>query len=295
MDQNKKTKIWVIAIIAVCAILVIGTVWSFYFSAFFDQDTQQTGETSTTETTDPLSETTTDHKDDPQTPKKKIAITFDDGPHSLHTHKILDLLERYDAKATFFVLGNMLASNTKDELARAISLGCEIGNHSYDHESLTTLSDLQVIEEIVSTNNKIKEYSGTNYECKLYRPPYGSIDRDVMETLYDNGTQMHAILWSSDSRDWEYKTKYLNGQISRDQAIEGAFRTIVNETSEGTVILMHDIHEITPDILALVLEKYTSEGYEFVTVSELFGFDETSDRDSYFYRYRSTSSIVPAS
>ena len=69
----------------------------------------------------------------------------------------------------------------------------------------------------------------------------------------------------------------------------------MNETSEGTVILMHDIQEITPDIVALVLEKYTNEGYEFVTVSELFGFDETSDKDSYFCRYRSTTSIIPVS
>lgn len=295
MNNNKQATGWIIAIIAVCAILVIGTVWSFYFSAVSDHNPDNTNQSTDTNLSESTSDTTTEQQDKPETPKKKIAITFDDGPSATYTHKILDLLEQYDAKATFFVLGNMLKSNTKDEIARAISLGCEIGNHSYDHTSLTTISDAKIIEQITSTNEKIKEYSSTDYECKLYRPPYGSINRNVMDALYDNGIYMHAILWSSDSRDWEFRNHYSNGKISRNEAVQGAFDIIVNETSEGTVILMHDIQEITPDIVALVLEKYTNEGYEFVTVSELFGFDETSDKDSYFCRYRSTTSIIPVS
>ena len=93
--------------------------------------------------------------------------------------------------------------------------------------------------------------------------------------------------------DWEYQSRYKKGEISREEAIQGAFDTIVRETSEGTVILMHDIHEITPDILALVLEKYTAEGYTFVTVSELFGLEDNASEEAYFNRYRSTSSILP--
>ncbi len=295
MDNNKQATAWVVAIIVVCALLLIGTVWSFYFSAFSDHTPDDTSNTTDSQNTSDTSgtEETTGNSDNPQTPKKKIAITFDDGPSNLYTHKILDLLERYDAKATFFVLGNMLKSNTKDEIARAVSLGCEIGNHSFDHPSLISSTKEEILEQIRSTNEKIKEYSGCDYECTLYRPPYGNINRSVMETLYDDGLRMHAILWSSDSRDWEYRNKYANGEITRDAAIEGAFRTIVNETSEGTVILMHDIQEITPDIVALVLEKYTSEGYEFVTVSELFGFSEADGEETYYNRYRSTSSIIP--
>ena len=294
MTNNQKTALMIVTVV-IAALIMIATVWSIYF---FDasepaKTEQTTASESTSDTETSASETTSDKPSDTEKPKKMIALTFDDGPSARYTHKILDLLEKYDAKATFFVLGNMLSVQTADEIKRAVSLGCEIGNHSYSHPSLTELSDRDILEQITSTNEKIKTYSGCDYECKLYRPPYGNIDRGVMEALYENGVYMHAILWSSDSRDWEYKNSYTSGKISRDQAVQGAFETVVRETSEGTVILMHDIQEITPDILELILKKYTDEGYSFVTVSELFDFENRTDKDSYFYRYRSTTSIVP--
>ena len=289
MNNRKQSTFWMIAIVVVCALLVIGTVWSYYFSLFSGNPPQ--GSSETTDGTSTGESTSLPER--PETPKKKIALTFDDGPSNVYTHKILDLLEQYNAKATFFVLGNMLKSNTKDEVARAVALGCEIGNHSFDHPSLTASSKEEIIEQIRSTNQKIKEFSGTDYECRLYRPPYGNINRSVMDTLYNDGLRMYPILWSSDSRDWEYRSKYAKGEITRDEAIEGAFRTVVSETTDGTIVLMHDIQEITPDILALILEKYTAEGYEFVTVSELFGFDELTDEQAYFNRYRSKNSIIP--
>ena len=288
VNTRKQTTIWVVAIIAVCACIIIGTVWSYYFSVFSNASSETTDSTAQSTT-----DTSTNMRDDPDMPKKRIALTFDDGPNGLYTNRILDLLEQYDAKATFFVLGNMLKSNTKDEIARAISLGCEIGNHSFDHPSLTAATKEEILEQIRSTNEKIKEYSGTDYECRLYRPPYGNVNKSVMDTLYNDGLRMYAILWSSDSRDWEYRASYAKGEITRDEAIESAFRTVVSETSDGTIILMHDIQEITPDILALILEKYTSEGYEFVTVSELFGFEENAEKEAYYNRYRSTNSILP--
>ena len=288
VNTRKQTTIWVVAIIAVCACIIIGTVWSYYFSVFSNASSETTDSTAQSTT-----DTSTNMREDPDMPKKRIALTFDDGPNGLYTNRILDLLEQYDAKATFFVLGNMLKSNTKDEIARAISLGCEIGNHSFDHPSLTAATKEEILEQIRSTNEKIKEYSGTDYECRLYRPPYGNVNKSVMDTLYNDGLRMYAILWSSDSRDWEYRASYAKGEITRDEAIESAFRTVVSETSDGTIILMHDIQEITPDILALILEKYTSEGYEFVTVSELFDFEENAEKEAYYNRYRSTNSILP--
>ena len=247
--------------------------------------------TSSSQTTDQT--TSSSDKPTDETPTKKIAITFDDGPSSANTKAILDLLEQYNAKATFFVCGSNLSVSTRSVLQRAISLGCEIGNHTVSHEDMTKLSAEDLLEEIQTTNEKIALHSGKDYRCKLYRPPYGNINRSVMDTLYDNGIRMYSILWSSDSLDWEYQSRYKKGEISREEAIQGAFDTIVRETSEGTVILMHDIHEITPDILALVLEKYTAEGYTFVTVSELFGLEDNASEEAYFNRYRSTSSILP--
>lgn len=228
-----------------------------------------------------------------QTPTKKIAITFDDGPSTANTNAILDLLEQYNAKATFFVCGERLNSSTQSILKRTITLGCEIGNHTVSHKYLTEISEEEILKEIQDTNKKISQYSGTDYKCIFYRPPGGFINRSVMETLYNNGISMYSIMWSSDSLDWQYQSRYNKGEISRDEAVQGAFDTIVKETTDGTVILMHDIHGITVDVLKLVLEKYTAEGYTFVTVSELFGLEENAPEEAYFNRYYSEHRITP--
>ena len=224
---------------------------------------------------------------------KVIAITFDDGPSTANTNAILDLLEQYNAKATFFVCGERLNSSTQSILKRTITLGCEIGNHTVSHKYLTQISEEEILKEIQDTNKKISQYSGTDYKCIFYRPPGGFINRIVMDTLYNNGISMYSIMWSSDSLDWQYQSRYNKGEISRDEAVQGAFDTIVKETTDGTVILMHDIHGITVDVLKLVLEKYTAEGYTFVTVSELFGLEENAPEEAYFNRYYSEHRITP--
>ena len=256
---------------------------------------EETSSESTESTADLQSSDTTSSPLNPPvdaTPKKMIALTFDDGPNSANTAKILDLLEEYDAKATFFVCGSNVTVNTRGVLQRAITLGCEIGNHTLSHKDMKTLSEEELLKEIGETNEKVALHSGTDYQCKVYRPPYGNIDLSAMNKLYDHEIYMYSVHWSSDSLDWEYQSRYKKGEITREAAVQGAFDTIVRETAEGTVILMHDIHEITPDILKLVLEKYTAEGYAFVTVSELFGFEDNAPKEAYFKRYRSTSSIL---
>lgn len=298
--MNKHIDFAVVLILVV--VLGLGTLIGVAAGTFlFDLKYPETSESATDDPSD--MESTSDSqssdqttaagtKPEDQTPKKMIALTFDDGPHATHTNAVLNLLEQYDAKATFFVCGNNLNINTKSTLQRAISLGCEIGNHTYSHKDMRNLSEKELLQEIRDTNQKITQYSGTDYQCKLYRPPYGNINLAAMNTLYDDGLRMYSVHWSSDSMDWDYQSKYLKGEITREEAVDGAFQTIVSQTSEGTVILMHDIKEITPDILKLVLEKYTAEGYTFVTVSELFGFEENAPKEDYFKRYRSTSSIL---
>ena len=253
-------------------------------------DSESTSD-STTQTSD---QTTADtNKPEDQTPKKKIALTFDDGPSTTNTNAILDLLEQYNAKATFFVCGERLTIGTTSTLQRTIALGCEIGNHTFSHKDMRNLSQSELLQEIRETNEKIEQYSGTNYQCKLYRPPYGNINLAAMNTLYDDGLRMYSVHWSSDSLDWQYQSRYNKGEITRSEAIEGAFDTIVRETTDGTVILMHDIHGITVDVLKLVLEKYTAEGYEFVTVSELFGLEDNASKEAYFNCYYSENRITP--
>ena len=295
--MNGKINFAVVLILVVVLIvgIVIGiSAGTFLFQLTFPEestsDTADTEATTESQTTDQTTSST--NKPENPTPKKKIAITFDDGPVSAKTNEILDLLEQYNAKATFFVCGSNLSISTGGTLKRMVSLGCEIGNHTVSHKDMRNLSEKDLLKEIEDTNDKISRYSGTDYQCKVYRPPYGNINRNVMDRLYNNGIRMYSILWSSDSLDWQYQSDYKKGTISREEAIQKSFDTIVKETEEGTVILMHDIHEITPDILKLVLEKYTAEGYTFVTVSELFGFSEDAPKEAYFNRYRSTSSIL---
>ena len=151
------------------------------------------------------------------------------------------------------------------------------------------------MEEIRKTNEKIAQLSGVNYNCSVYRPPWGEINRNVVDVLVENGIYMYSILWSVDSLDWSYRSQYSKGEITREEAVQGTFDTIVKNTKEGSVILMHDIQSITPDVVARILEKYTAEGYTFVTVSELFGFEENADVEAYYNRYRSTNSINPMS
>ena len=290
MNKNSNL-IFILFFVAILGVgVLVGVVAGTHlFELAFPQETVSDSLESTSD-----SQSTGGSADKPvdQTPKKMIALTFDDGPDSENTAKILDLLEQYDAQATFFVCGSNVTISTRTALRRAISLGCEIGNHTLSHKDIRNLSEQELLKEILDTNEKIALHSGTNYQCKLYRPPYGNINLSAMNTLYDNDIRMYSIHWSSDSLDWEYQNRYKKGEITREAAIDGAFQTIVNETSEGTVILMHDIHEITPDILKLVLEKYTAEGYTFVTVSELFGLEDNAPKEAYFKRYRSTSSIL---
>ncbi|MBE6665568.1 MAG: hypothetical protein E7603_05035 [Ruminococcaceae bacterium] len=297
MNQRTQTTAILIIIVILCSILIIGSIWGVYL---FDHSVPDSGSLTTeppetsSSTTESEEQTTGSVPPEIEKPKKKIALTFDDGPSSAYTHQILDLLEQYQAKATFFVCGYQLTQGKKDELQRAISLGCEIGNHSNTHEKyLTKLSEEELLNEIRTTNEKIAQLSGVNYNCSLYRPPWGEINRNVVNVLLENEIRMYPILWSVDSLDWSYRSKYSKGEISREEAVKGTFETVVKETSEGSVILMHDIQSITPDVVALILEKYTAEGYEFVTVSELFDFENMQDDDAYFKRYRSTNSIVP--
>ena len=296
--MNKQINFVLVLILLVVlsvGIFVGVTAGTFLFELTHPEETTLGSSDSESTSDSQTSDQTTAATDKPvdQTPKKKIAITFDDGPSTANTNAILDLLEQYNAKATFFVCGSNLNSNTSSILKRTISLGCEIGNHTVSHKYLTQISEKEILEEIRETNEKISQYSGTNYKCIFYRPPGGFINRSVMDTLYNNGISMYSIMWSSDSLDWQYQSRYNKGEITRDEAVQGAFDTIVKETTEGTVILMHDIHGITVDVLKLVLEKYTAEGYTFVTVSELFGFEENAPVEAYFNCYYSENRITP--
>ena len=292
MNQRNQITAILLAVVILCSVLIIGGVWGVYIA---DHAGPLATDASTSSSQTESEESTTKTPSTSDQPKKMIALTFDDGPSGAYTREILDLLEQYQAKATFFVCGYQLTSGKKDILQRAISLGCEIGNHTLSHEYLTELDEDAIVNEILSNNQKISEYSGIDYQSVIYRPPGGYINRDVMEALYENGIRMYCVMWNSDSLDWSFRSKYSKGEITREEAVQGAFDTVVSEVSEGSVVLMHDIQSITPDLLKCILEKYTAEGYTFVTVSELFDFQNRQDEESYFKKYYSSNRISSVS
>ena len=179
---------------------------------------------------------------------KVVALTFDDGP-SKYTNKILDVLKKYDACGTFFLIGNKV-DFYGDVLKRMLLEGSEIGNHSYDHKLLTRLSKADFQKEISKTQDAIKKVTG--FTPTLFRPTYGGYTN-----ILKSYTDLKFVLWDVDSRDWQVKTK--------DKII----KNILPNVKSGSIILMHDNHEYSLNALEDVLKSLKSQGYKFVTVSEL--------------------------
>lgn len=185
-------------------------------------------------------------------PGKVVALTFDDGPNPATTTRILDTLAKYDAKATFYVLGSLISGN-EAILKRAQADGHEIANHTWDHPDLRNLSIEGVQEQISSSNQAIQSTLGI--KPKTFRPPYGATNSSIAAA-----SGLHQALWDIDTLDWK----------NRDpQAI---LEAVKSQLRPGATILMHDIHETTADALPLVMDYLVSEGYTFATFSELYGY-----------------------
>ncbi|WP_304455187.1 polysaccharide deacetylase family protein [Nocardiopsis sp. YSL2] len=180
---------------------------------------------------------------------KCVALTFDDGPGA-YTDELLDVLADHDAQATFYVLGSKVAGNT-DTLRRMAEEGHEIGNHSWDHDDLATLSARDVEKDMARTNEAIREATGI--EPATMRPPYGSLDGTARSAI-----DQALVLWDVDTLDWQ----------SRDA--DAVTEVTLDETSPGSVVLFHDIHESTVEAIPSVLKGLHRQGYHFVTVDELF-------------------------
>lgn len=181
--------------------------------------------------------------------KKKIAITFDDGPSAKYTEKLLDELKKRNVKATFFVVGEN-AANNKELILRMKNEGHLIGNHTYSHINLGTVSNCRAMEEIQKTNEIIREITGEDTE--YIRPPFG-----VYKNRYVERENMIVVLWDIDPKDW---TIYDADRVAKD---------VISHAKEGKIILMHDIFETSVEAAIKIIDDLTSEGYEFVTVDEI--------------------------
>lgn len=180
---------------------------------------------------------------------KVVALTFDDGPNPETTRKILETLKKYNAKATFFMLGSRVSFYP--EVVKEIKEdGHELGNHTWTHSDLTKATVGKITSEINNTSNAIEKASGS--KPTVFRPPYGAVNKTVRSQ-----TSLPVILWDVDTLDWKYRdAKHLLEHVK-------------THVKDGSIVLMHDIHASTADGLDDVLAYLQSEGYTFVTVSEL--------------------------
>jgi peptidoglycan/xylan/chitin deacetylase (PgdA/CDA1 family) len=182
-----------------------------------------------------------------------IAMTFDDGPSAENTPRLLEMLKQRNIKATFFLIGQNVASNP-DIVRRILAEGHEVGNHSWTHPQLSKLSDDRVTSEITKTQDAIKDASG--FTPTLLRPPYGAITTRQREWI-ENRFGLNIILWSVDPFDWKRPGASVITQ------------RILTQVHPGAIILSHDIHKQTVDAMPATLDGLIKKGYKFVTVSQL--------------------------
>ena len=186
---------------------------------------------------------------------KKIALTFDDGPHPIITGKILDILEKYNAKATFFVVGQNVENYPK-AFERLANSDCEIGNHTYTHKNIGNMTEAELLSELEKTERAIEAVS--HRHTLLLRPPEGNFGEVVRRVSVVRGYDI--ILWSIDTLDWAHTSA------------EVMAKKVITRVSSGDIILMHDYTSggaHTCEALEIMIPRLIEMGYEFVTVSEL--------------------------
>ena len=199
--------------------------------------------------------------------QKLVALTFDDGPAE-NTSKLLDILEKYNVKATFFVVGEQ-ADYYRETLKREADLGMEIGSHTWDHPWLNQLSEEEIREEMDKNDKLVSEITGLP-AMKLMRPTGGGISANMLNSL-----DKPLIQWDVDTLDWDHK--------DADQT----YQRIVDLVQDGSIILMHDLFSPSSEAADRYISALIDMGYKCVTVSELaeaYGYElEAGGQDYAFY------------
>lgn len=181
-----------------------------------------------------------------------IALTFDDGPGE-YTSELLDCLEENNAHATFFMLGQNVELYP-DDVKRMLKLGCEIGNHSWDHKNMFELDIDSVVKQFNDADQALIDACGQ--ASTVVRAPYGNANEEIM-----NAVGKPFFMWSLDSLDWSYKDVDLDYKsIMEDNA---------SVLKDGTIILMHDIHEPSVKAAERIIPELINMGFKLVTVSEM--------------------------
>jgi len=178
-----------------------------------------------------------------------VALTFDDGPKNGTTEKILDVLEKYNAKATFFVVGEMV-EKAPELVKREYDLGCQVGNHSYSHPILTNLSIEDAGAEVRKTSNLVFDITG-DY-TRIGRPPYGALNHEIKAV-----SGFEWFNWSIDTLDWKTRNA------------DSTYKNIMDNVGDGDVILMHDLYMPTVQAVERIVPELAEKGFQFITMKEL--------------------------
>ena len=192
-------------------------------------------------------------------PGPYVALTFDDGPHGQHTPRLLDILRARNVKATFYVIGKSV-DTYPGILRRTVAEGHEIGNHTYTHPKLSSMSQAAVNAEIEKCDAAIMRAAGIR--PKTLRPPYGALlqtQRQAIHSRYGYPT----IMWSVDPMDW------------KRPGVSVVTQRIVSGTNNGAIILVHDLHGSSVDAMPATIDALLRKGYRFVTVSQLLAMGGT--------------------
>ena len=184
--------------------------------------------------------------------RRELALTFDDGPHPIYTQQILEILQRENVTATFFVIGANVDAHP-DLVQQSAAQGIEIANHTYHHLRLPTLQPAGILSELENGARAIQRTIG--YTTKIYRPPGGEYDIDTINATRDLGYTM--VLWTDDPGDYaDPGTRVIENRVLRD-------------VSNGGILLLHDGAVQTIQILPDLIRKLKSRGYRFISCSAM--------------------------
>lgn len=187
---------------------------------------------------------------------KRVALTFDDGPHPRYTPQILDILKEYDVKATFFMVGSN-ADYHPELVERVLAEGHEIGNHTYNHYHTVNMKSEELTRDILACGEALARFTDGKAP-KLFRPPEGVFNEDIKALCEKEGYTI--VMWSVDTRDWAHTP------------IPDIVAGVRANVQDGAIILMHDFigkKSPTPAALRQIIPMLQRSGYEFVTISRL--------------------------
>jgi len=182
-----------------------------------------------------------------------VALTFDDGPHPVHTPRLLDMLKRANVKATFYVVGSRVKLYPHI-VARMVAEGHEIGNHTWNHPNLSKMSPDAVRRELNTSRDAI--VAATGVKPRTMRPPYGALT-PAQRTWIKGEYGYSTILWSVDPQDWKYRN---TATVTNN---------VLKSSGKGSLILLHDIHRTSVDAVPAIVDTLLGRGLRFVTVSQL--------------------------